>query len=77
MAGIAVGARGAVRLGLVRLHRLAEFARVFTMYLDGKAEADEVVMRFNKLLAVGLPQRINGSMAWALMKAVTVKWGLN
>lgn len=77
MNAIETGTRGAVRLRLVRLHRLAEFARVFSLYLAGMAEADEVVVRAEKMLAVGLPQRIGGAMAWALVRAVSVKWGLN
>lgn len=77
MSAIETGTRGAVRLGLVRLHRLAEFARVFGLYLDGQAGPDEVVVRFEKLVAVGLPHHIGGSMAWALVRAVTIKWGLN
>lgn len=44
-----------VKLRLVQIHRLIEFERVFSLYLDGKADAGYVAERAKKMLAVGLP----------------------
>lgn len=44
------------KLKLVQIHRLLEFEKVFSDYLEGKATAAQVVARAKKMLAVGLPQ---------------------
>lgn len=48
--------QGPERLALLRLHRLIEFDRVFSAYLEGHATAQEVKERAKKMLAVGLPE---------------------
>jgi len=54
--GIAPGIRGRARIRLLRLHRLIEFERVFSLYLEGKASADHVRARAKKMLEVGVPR---------------------
>lgn len=49
------GLRGKARITALRLHRLAEFDRIFSLYLDGKATTAEVEARAKKMLEVGLP----------------------
>lgn len=41
---------------MLRLHRLAEFERVFSLYLEGKVPASLVAARAKKMLEVGLPK---------------------
>ena len=53
---IAPGRKGEARLQVIRLHRLLEFERVFTLYLEGKTGADHVTARAKKMLEVGLPR---------------------
>ena len=53
---IAPGVKGRARLQILRLHRLLEFERVFTLYLEGKTSADYVTARAKKMLDVGLPR---------------------
>lgn len=48
--------RGAPRVALLRLHRLLEFERVFSLYLEGKTSAQHVRKRAELMLAVGLPK---------------------
>ncbi len=52
---IAPRLRGGIRLSVLRLHRLEEFERVFSLYLEGKAPATLVKIRAKKMLEVGLP----------------------
>ena len=55
--GIAPGVKNSrARLQILRLHRLLEFERVFTLYLEGKTGADHVTARAKKMLEVGLPR---------------------
>lgn len=54
--GIATGAKGGGRYSLLKLHRLLEFERVFTLYLQGKTSAAHVTARAKKMLEVGLPR---------------------
>ncbi len=51
---IAPGRKGEARLPIIRLHRLLEFERVFTLYLEDKTSADHVTARARKMLGVGL-----------------------
>ena len=53
---IATGKRGGARFRLVKLHRLLEFERVFTAYLEGKTSADHVTARAKEMLEVGVPR---------------------
>ena len=53
---IAPGRKGEAKLQVIRLHRLLEFERVFTLYLEGKTNADHVTARAKKMLEVGLPR---------------------
>lgn len=53
---IAPGIHGKQRLSVLRLHRLAEFQRVFDLYLDGKTSSEHVTRRAKLMLAVGLPK---------------------
>ena len=55
---ITTGVRGLAKLKVVQLHRLLEFERVFTQYLEGKTTAAHVKARAIKMLAVGLPGRL-------------------
>jgi len=50
------GVRGTARLNLLRLHRLMEFERIFSEYLEGKATATQVKARAKKMLEIGLPR---------------------
>jgi len=50
------GLRGSQRLEIVQLHRLLEFDEVFGLYLEGKATAEQVKRRADKMLEVGLPK---------------------
>ena len=53
--GIATGFKGNQKLEIVKLHRLLEFERVFSLYMEGRASAQQVKYRADKMLAVGLP----------------------
>ena len=44
------------KLQNIKLHRLLEFERVFTAYLEDKASAEHVTARARKILKVGLPR---------------------
>jgi hypothetical protein len=50
------GLRGQQRLEIVQLHRLLEFDEIFALYLRGQATAEQVKLRADKMLAVGLPK---------------------
>lgn len=52
---IASGLKGHKRLKVIQAHRLLEFERVFSLYLDGKATAGQVKERAKKMLECGLP----------------------
>jgi len=56
MSSLAPGIKGNARLGILKLHRLAEFQVVFDLYLDGRATAAAVTARARKMLEVGLPR---------------------
>jgi len=47
--------RSSAKLSMIRLHRLLEFKRVFSLYLEGKTSANHVIARAKKMLEVGLP----------------------
>ncbi len=49
------GARGRGRLRLLQCHRLVEFERVFSLYLEGKTDAGHVKARAKAMLEAGLP----------------------
>ena len=49
---------GPARLKILQLHRLIEFERVFTAYLEGKTTSEHVTARVKKMLEVGLPRRL-------------------
>jgi len=51
---IARSVKGPARLRLLRAHRLAEFDRVFSAFIEGKVDASLVAVRAQKMLAVGL-----------------------
>lgn len=53
---IAPGVKGKARTQLLRLHRLLEFEKAFTAYLEGKATSDHVTARAKKMLEIGLPK---------------------
>ena len=53
---IAPGIHGRERLEVVRLHRLLEFERVFSLYLEGKVPASRVTERAKLMLEIGLPR---------------------
>ena len=53
---IATGSRDRGKLRLMQLHRLLEFERSFTLYLEGKVSAARVAARAKKMLEVGLPR---------------------
>ena len=53
--GIANGAKGGEKLRIMQLHRLLEFEKAFSLYLDGKVPAARVTERAKKMIAVGLP----------------------
>jgi len=53
---VATGIRGRARLRVIQLHRLLEFEKVFSAYLEGKASAVYVKVRAKKMLEVGLPR---------------------
>jgi len=55
---IATRIRGPARLKVLQLHRLLEFERVYTRYMEGKTTASHVKARATKMLAVGLPMRL-------------------
>jgi hypothetical protein len=44
------------RQATLKLHRLAEFERVFSLYLEGKTTAQHVTNRAKAMLAAGLPR---------------------
>jgi len=44
------------RQGALQLHRLAEFERVFSLYLEGKTSAAHVQTRAKAMLEAGLPR---------------------
>jgi len=50
--------KGGQRLKLLQYHRLIEFERVFSLYIEGKTSADRVRDRANKMLEVGLPNKL-------------------
>jgi hypothetical protein len=52
----AVSGKGKNRYAALKLHRLAEFERVFSLYLEGKTTAAHVTSRAKAMLAVGLPR---------------------
>ena len=54
--GIATGIKGRDRLKVIQLHRLLEFERAFTLYLEGKVSSVYVTARAKKMLEVGLPK---------------------
>ena len=54
--GITTGVSDKAALRLIQLHRLLEFERVFTLYLEGKTSAAHVKARAAKMLEVGLPR---------------------
>ena len=53
---IATGSRDRGKLRLMQLHRLLEFEKSFTLYLEGKVSAARVAARAKKMLEVGLPR---------------------
>ena len=55
-ASIALGVRGKAKLRVIQHHRLAEFERVFTAYLEGTTSAEHVTTRAKKMLEIGLPR---------------------
>jgi hypothetical protein len=48
--------KGKGRYAALRLHRLAEFERVFSLYLEGKTTAAHVTARARAMLEAGLPR---------------------
>lgn len=54
--GIVTGVKGGARLQILRLHRLLEFEKAFSAYLEGKTSAAHVMARAKKMLEVGLPR---------------------
>ena len=54
--GIATGFHGKGKLEVIKLHRLVEFERVFSLYLEGKTTAAHVQARAKAMLEVGLPR---------------------
>ncbi len=53
---IATKTRGGARYQLLKLHRLLEFEKVFSLYLQGKTTSSHVRQRARKMLEVGLPR---------------------
>ncbi len=51
-------AQGRARIKIMQLHRLLEFERVFTMYLEGKVTSEYVTIRAKKMLEIGLPEKL-------------------
>jgi hypothetical protein len=54
--GVATGFHGKGKLEVIKLHRLVEFERVFSLYLEGKTTAAHVQARAKAMLEVGLPR---------------------
>lgn len=54
-APIAYG-KGKKRVQLLKIHRLLEFEKVFSSYLEGGASASYVRQRAKKMLEIGLPR---------------------
>jgi hypothetical protein len=50
--------RGRGRRVLLRYHRLFEFERVFSDYIEGKTTADHVRQRAKLMLEAGLPRKL-------------------
>jgi hypothetical protein len=50
--------KGRGRVKLLQYHRLYEFERTFTAYLEGQATAAEVKRRADLMLKIGLPHEI-------------------
>lgn len=48
--------KGRKRLQILKIHRLLEFERVFSSYLEGEASASYVRLRAKKMLEIGLPK---------------------
>jgi hypothetical protein len=46
------------RAQLLKMHRLIEFEKAFTAYLEGRVTAAYVTTRVKKMLEVGLPNKL-------------------